>query len=239
MKIYMSVYDLQVYETNEELVQNFEADADQAKLLLEVQKENRELRVQLARQQQKLLNLQAQSLAANASPIPASVSPILTPPPSSNKQRPKTPLQTTPEPNKRRGADDSVRELQMVVKTLEAEIVRVKKDHALQMKKKDDKIRELTAKLSKGLRPRDEGLKSIVTRSNLRTKEAHTGDIKTPGHRFLSPAPAAKKRSFWDITTANSPSVTTVNGRKTRSHVNAEPGGQPSMLLQVIDIQIF
>ncbi|KAL2935454.1 Kinesin-like protein KIN-8A [Bienertia sinuspersici] len=223
------------YETNEELVQETESDADQAKLLLEVQKENRELRVQLARQQQKLLSLQAQSLAANTSPTPASVTSILTPP-SSNKQRPKTPLRATPEPNKRRGTEETVRELQMVVKTLEGEIERVKKDHALQLKKKDEKIRELTDKLSKGVRSRDEGLKSIVTRSNIRNKDANTGDIKTPGHRFLSPAPAAKKRSFWDITTANSPSVTTLNGRKTRSHVNDEPAAAapaPSMLLQL------
>ncbi|KNA17946.1 hypothetical protein SOVF_075270 [Spinacia oleracea] len=222
------------YETNEELVQVSESDADQAKLLLEVQKQNRDLRVQLARQQQKLLSLQAQSLAANAnaSPTPPFVRSILTPP-STNKQRPRTPLRTTPEPAKKKGSEETIRELQLVVRTLEGEMERVKKDHALQLKKKDDKIRELTAKLSKGVRPRDEGLKNIVTRSSLRSKEPNTGEVKTSSHRFLSPAPAAKKRSFWDITTANSPSLTTVNGRKTRSHVNAEPTtGLPSMLLQ-------
>ncbi|XP_021761245.1 kinesin-like protein KIN-8A isoform X1 [Chenopodium quinoa] len=215
------------YETNEELVHS---DADQAKLLLEVQKENRELRVQLARQQQKLLSIQAHSLAANASPTPPSVRSILTPP--SNKQRSRTPLRTTPEPNKKKESEEAVRELQLVVKTLEGEMERLRRDHALQLKKKDEKIRELTAKLSKGVRRRDEGLKSIVTRSSLRSKEANT-EVKTSSHRFLSPAPAAKKRSFWDITTANSPSVTTVNGRKTRSHVNADPTAQPSMLLQL------
>ncbi|KMS97420.1 hypothetical protein BVRB_5g127020 isoform A [Beta vulgaris subsp. vulgaris] len=221
-----------VYETNEELVQDSESDADQAKLLLEVQKENRELRVQLARQQQKLLSLQAQSIAANSSPTPPPARSILTPPPSSNKQRPKTPLQNTPEPNKKKVSEETVRELQQVVKILEGEMERVKKDHALQMKKKDDKIRELTAKLTKGARPRDEGLKSIITRTSLRPKEPNTGEVKAPGHRFTSPAPAAKKRTFWDITAANSPSVTTLNGRKTRSHVHAEPIGPPSMLLQ-------
>lgn len=220
------------YETNEELVQGSESDADQAKLLLEVQKENRELRVQLARQQQKLLSLQAQTLAANASPTAPSVSSILSPPPSANKQRAKTPLRTTPDQTKKKGAEETIRELQLVVKTLEGEMERLKRDHALQQKKKDDKIRELTAKLSKGVRPRDEGLKNIVTRSSLRTKEVNTREVKTSSHRFLSPAPAAKKRSFWDITTANSPSVTTLNGRKTRSHVNAEPTDPPSMLLQ-------
>ncbi|XP_057519952.1 kinesin-like protein KIN-8A isoform X2 [Amaranthus tricolor] len=215
-----------VYETNEEVVQGSDSDADQAKLLLEVQKENRELRVQLAKQQQKMLTLQAQSLAANPSP-----SNILSPPPSSNKKRSKTPSRATPDLIKKKGAEEGIRELQLVVKTLEGEIERVKKDYALQLKKKDEKIRELTAKLSKGVRTRDDGLKSIVTRTSLRPKEGNI-DVKTPGHRFLSPAPSAKKRSFWDITTANSPSVTTLNGRKTRSHVNAEPTGPPSMLLQ-------
>ncbi|KAF2325510.1 hypothetical protein GH714_029664 [Hevea brasiliensis] len=57
-------------EANVEIQHLPETETDQAKLLLELQKENRELRVQLARQQQKLLTLQAQSLAANASPTP-------------------------------------------------------------------------------------------------------------------------------------------------------------------------
>ncbi|KAL5146656.1 Kinesin-like protein KIN-8A [Glycine soja] len=42
-----------------------------------------------------------------------------------------------------------------------------------------------------------------------------------------------KETSFWDITTANSPSVTTLNGRKTRSHVISETTAHPSVLLQV------
>ncbi|KAF9597079.1 hypothetical protein IFM89_015270 [Coptis chinensis] len=51
------------------------------------------------------------------------------------------------------------------------------------------------------------GIKRVVTRASLRPKEpAAEGELKSPKHRFHSPAPTAKKRSFWDITTANIPS---------------------------------
>ncbi|XP_074277990.1 kinesin-like protein KIN-8A [Silene latifolia] len=224
------------YETNEEIVQAPESEAEQAKLLLEVQKENRELRVQLAKQQQKLLTLQAQSLAANTSPTP-SVCSMLTPPPSSNKvndkRRPKISLPATPEQNRKKGPEETVSELQLLVKALEGEIERMKREHSSQLKKRDDRIRELTEKLPKGTKTGEEGLKMFGSRVSVKPKVANNGDIKTPSHRFQSPAPTAKKRSFWDITTANSPSNTTVNGRKTRSHVNnGELTAPPSMLLQ-------
>ncbi|XP_074317105.1 kinesin-like protein KIN-8A isoform X2 [Silene latifolia] len=222
------------YETNEELVQAPESVAEQAKLLLQVQKENRELRVQLAKQQQKLQTLQAQSLAANNSPT-LSISSIVSPPPSSYKsndnRKPKLSLLGTPEQNKKKGPEETVRELQLVVKTLEGAIERMKREHSSQMKKKDDKIRELMSKSSKGVRTGgDEGLKMFVPKASVKPKIA--GGTKTAAHRFQSPLAMNKKRSFWDITTAHSPSVTAVNGRKTRSHVNADPAAPPSMLLQ-------
>ncbi|XP_002511996.3 kinesin-like protein KIN-8A isoform X1 [Ricinus communis] len=224
-------------EANAEIQQLPESEADQAKLLLELQKENRELRVQLARQQQKLLTLQAQSLAANASPTPSSVSSLLTPPSNAqpNEKRKTRPSFLgrncfTPE-SRRKVADETVRELQQNVKALEAEIERMKKDHAFQLKQKDDQIRELSRKSDKpsGV----SGAKRVVTRASLRPKESNIGELKSPSHRFRSPIPTAKKRSFWDITTANSPSVATLNGRKTRSHVIVEPAAAPSMLLQL------
>lgn len=216
-----------------------ESEADQAKLLLELQKENRELRVQLARQQQKVLTLQAQSLAANCSPTPSSVTCLLSPPSSiqpNEKRKPRPSFLAgncfTPE-SKRRGAEETVRELQRTLKALEAEMERMKKEHTLQLKQKDDFIRDLSRKSAKSSVVGGQGVKRIVTRASLRPKEPTAGELKSPSHRFLSPAPLAKKRSFWDITTANSPSVATLNGRKTRSHVNAEPAAAPSMLLQV------
>ncbi|XP_050238995.1 kinesin-like protein KIN-8A isoform X2 [Mercurialis annua] len=226
-------------EANEELLQAPESDADQAKLLLELQKQNRELRVQLARQQQKLLILQAQSLAANASPTPSSVSSLLTPP---SNAHPNEKRRTRPSflgggncftPESRKKGDETAKELLRHVKALEAEIERMKKDHALQVKQKDDQIRELSRKSEKPSGVAVPEAKRMVTRSSLRPKESNTGELKSPSHRFRSPVPTAKKRSFWDIATANSPSLAAVNGRKIRSHVIQEPAPAPSMLLQL------
>ncbi|PSR95732.1 Kinesin-like protein [Actinidia chinensis var. chinensis] len=230
-------------EANEEALQVPESEADQAKLLLKLQKENRDLRVQLARQQQKLLTIQAQSLAANSSPAPSSVTSYLSPPPSSTqsneKRKPRSAFLAgrcfTPE-SKKKGAEETVKELRKTVKALEAEMERMRKDHALQIKQKDDFICDLSrkgAKLATGAVGGEWGVKKrVVTRASLRPKEQSEGELKSPCHRFLSPAPTAKKRSFWDLTAANSPSVVTLNGRKTRSHVTSGPVAAPSMLLQ-------
>ncbi|KAJ8772179.1 hypothetical protein K2173_027356 [Erythroxylum novogranatense] len=220
-------------EPNEEIQQIPESQTDQSKLLLELQKENRELRGHLARQQQKLITLQAQSLAANLSPTPSSITSMLTPPSTArpnekSKARPSLLTRNcfTPE-SRKRGAEDGVRELQLTVKALESEIERMKKEHALQLKQKDDLIRELSRKSNKHLEA-----KRTVTRASLRPKETNIGELKSPSHRFSkSPAPSAKKRSFWDITTA-SPSAEKLNGRKTRSHITGDPTAAPSMLLQ-------
>ncbi|KAI4344033.1 hypothetical protein L6164_011310 [Bauhinia variegata] len=229
-------------DANEDPLPVPETETDQAKLVLELQKENRELRVQLARQQQKLLTLQAQSLAANSSPTPPSATSLLTPPTSEQpnekrKTRPPSFLVGTcftPE-SKKKGAELAVRTLQQTVKALEAEIERMKKDHILQLKQKDDIIRKLSQKGGKKAVAEEGVAKKVVTRSSLRPKKyTNTDELKSPSHRFRSPATTAKKRSFWDITTANSPSVTTLNGRKTRSHVISEATAAvpPSMLLQ-------
>ncbi|CAI9113464.1 OLC1v1014070C2 [Oldenlandia corymbosa var. corymbosa] len=220
-------------------VQIPDSETDQTKLLLELQKENRELRMQLARQQQKLLTVQAQTLAANSSPTPSTTSSLLSPAPASaqphEKRKPRPSFLGgncfTPE-SKKKGADVTVL-LRKTVKELEAEIGRLKKDHALQIKQKDDFIRQLSQKGSKLPGTGGEGGRRIVTRASARPKQQPPqGELKSPSHRFLSPAPTAKKRSFWDIA-MNSPSVATLNGRKTRSHVSSEATtAAPSMLLQ-------
>ncbi|CAK9139309.1 unnamed protein product [Ilex paraguariensis] len=224
---------------NEETMQIPQSETEQAKLLLELQKENRDLRIQLARQQQKLLSFQANALTANASPAPSTVSSVLSPPPSSglpkDKRKPRSTFLAgncfTPE-TKKKGAEETGKGLRQTVKALEAEIEKMKKEHASQIKQKDDFIRELSRKVSKVAGVEGEGLKRVVTRASLRPKEPLGAELKSPSHRFLSPAPTAKKRSFWDITTVNSPSIATLNGRKTRSHVANEPAAAPSMLLQ-------
>ncbi|XP_073059684.1 kinesin-like protein KIN-8A isoform X1 [Primulina eburnea] len=236
---------LKASEVNEEM-QIPDSETDQAKLLLELQKENRELRVELARQQQKLLTIQAQNLALNSSPTPSTVSSLLSPAPSScqpnEKRKPRSFFSEkncfTPESKKKVGTE-SVRDLSKTVKALEAEIERLKKDHTLQIKQKDGYINELSRKVEALSRVGGgEGVAGVITRSRLKAKEPTKGDSKCPSHRFLSPAPTAKKRTFWDITAANSPSIATITGRKTRSHFLAGAAA-PSMLLQVLMIKNF
>ncbi|KAI3991795.1 hypothetical protein MKX01_038193 [Papaver californicum] len=252
-----------VCPADEELLLVPETETDQAKLLLELQKDNGELRIQLARQKQKLLTVQAQSLAGNSSPAASSVSSLMTPPPSTQpneRKRTKSSIFArscfnTPESKRKAGATETIRELKQNVKALEAEMEKMKREHLLQLKQKNEFIRELSRKCNRPTEPVVvEGAKRILTRASLRPKDSTRsemkspehrltrasfiskgspgGELKSPNHRFLSPAPSAKKRSIWDITTANSPSITTLNGSKKRSHVAAEPAPAPSMLLQ-------
>ncbi|CAA0218532.1 unnamed protein product [Arabidopsis thaliana] len=227
---------------NEEVVQVGEEEgADQAKLLLELQKENSELRVQLAKQQQKLLTLQAENIAAannnnNISLTPPSISSLMTPPSALTAQQKKKPRHSllsgtcfTPESLKRTKAEEAVKELQLTVKALKMEMERMKREHGLQMKKqKDELMKDLCSRKSEKTPERCKETRRIVTRGSLRPKEKEK-ELKSPSHRFASPVAAAKKRSFWDITVANtSPAL---DRRKTRSHglVHQEA---PSKLLQ-------
>ncbi|CAA7408518.1 unnamed protein product [Spirodela intermedia] len=240
-------------ENGEEALPVPETETDQAKLLLELQRENSDLRQQLAREKQKLVNLQAQSMAASAAPPSPGGSSLLSPPPSTPR-RPKRSLLSgtcfrTPESKKKRGAEEAaaiaVKELQQRVKTLETELERMKKQHTLQIKQKDEFIRDLVTRknITRPLEIGEGGReRSIVTRASLRKAERSTaaaaaGELKSPSHRFLSPAPTAKKRSFWDITAANSPSVLSINGRKLKSYIAAGEAtplvaAPPSLLLQ-------
>ncbi|KAL4559376.1 hypothetical protein LXL04_031514 [Taraxacum kok-saghyz] len=211
-------------EANEEITEIPNSETDQAKLLLELQKDNRDLRSQLARQQQKLLMVQAQSIAA-ASPTPSTISSILTTPPTSCRQQQRKTRPSflptncfTPE-SKKKAARETVQELKQTIKMLEAAMEKMKKDYGLQIKQKDELIREISQKARNRVAPKE----AVVV-----------GELKSPSGRFCSPATRDKKRSFWDITTANSPSVVTLNGRKTRSHIVKEPVANPapSMLLQ-------
>lgn len=172
------------------------------------------------------------------SPLPSSAQPT-------EKCRPITSILPrscfTPESTKRNSVDETtVRLLKRTVKDLEAEIDKMKKDHAMQVKHKDEFIRELSRKTI-NIKPAESAkvkttTKRIITRTSLRPKTSSlpAAELRTPSHRFMSPAPVAKKRTFWDITTANSPSVTTINSRKTRSHIAASDNPSArSMLLQV------
>nr|CAB3477552.1 unnamed protein product [Digitaria exilis] len=223
---------------NEEVLNVAYSETDQAKLLLELQKENSVLREQLAKQQQKLLTVQAQTLASNTSPKQSPVPSSHVSTPCSTQRKVKRSILAgnclnTPD-SKRPAADNTkVGELQRKVRTLEAEIEKMKKEHLLQLKQKDEFIRELINR--KASNNHEETCdRRVVTRASLRKaqSDASAGELKSPSHRFTSPAPAAKKRTFWDIG-GNSPSVLAANGRKTRSHVATEtPKKVSSMLLQ-------
>ncbi|CAI9786872.1 unnamed protein product [Fraxinus pennsylvanica] len=211
-------------DANEE-TQIPDSETDQAKLLLELQKENRELRMQLARQRQKILTIQAKSIAATSSPTNKSAGQ----PNETHKLRSSLSVGNCFSPvSKTTVANQTVKELMKTIRSLEAEIQRMKKDHALQIKHKDNFIHDLSLRGAELAEKRGNGVK----RNNSKAKEPPEGNLRSPAHRFLSPAPTAKKRRFWDITTANSPSVAPLTGRKTRSHFTTEPLGAPSMLLQ-------
>ncbi|KAI5441317.1 variant 2, Kinesin-like protein KIN-8A [Lathyrus oleraceus] len=227
-------------DANEDLLPVPKTETDQAQLILELQNENRQLRIQLARQKQMLLKLKAQSLAAYSSPTPPSASSFLSTPPTSiqpnEKQRTRPSVTYLTPKTEKKGEEIAftVGTLYQKVKALESEIVRMKKDHSLMIKQKDDVIRELSQKSGKKVTAAAEMGNRVVTRSSIRPKVENTGELRSPSHRFHSPLQMAKKRSFWDITAANSPSVTALNGRKTRSHIiTSEPTAHPSMLLKV------
>ncbi|CAK8534355.1 unnamed protein product [Lathyrus sativus] len=225
-------------DANKDLLPVPNTETDQAQLILELQNENRQLRIQLARQKQMLLKLKAQSLAAYSSPTPPSASSFLSTPPTSiqpnekQRTRPSVTYLTPKTENNGEKIAFTVGTLYQKVKSLESEIVRMKKDHSLMIKQKDDVIRELSQKSGKKVTAAGEMGNRVLTRSNIRPKVENTGELRSPSHRFHSPLQMAKKRSFWDITAANSPSVTALNGRKTRSHITSEPTAHPSMLLK-------
>ena len=224
---------------NEEVLD--QPDSETAVLVLELQRENCVLREQLAKQQQKLLIAEAQLLASKTLPqqSPARSSHVSTPGSTQRKTRRSIVagnyFNTTD--SKRPTTDNAqVRELQRKVKTLESEMDKMKKEHILQLKQKDEFIRGLINRKAPNNCEEATVDRRVVTRASLRKAQrdaSATGELKSPSHRFTSPAPTAKKRTFWDIG-GNSPSVLAANGRKTRSHVATEtPKKGSSKLLQV------
>ena len=199
------------------------------------------MREQLVKQQQKLLTVQAQSLASNTSPQQSPVPSSHVSTPCSTQRKVKRSILAgncfnTPD-SKRPAADYAkVGELQRKVKTLEAEIEKMKKQHILQLKQKDEFIRDLINRKASNYCEEATGDRRVVTRASLRKAQrdaSAAGELKSPSHRFTSPAPTAKKRTFWDIG-GDSPSVLAANARKTRSHVATETHKKgPSMLRQV------
>lgn len=221
-----------------------ETDMDQSKLVLQLQRENGELRHQLMHYQQKLLTTQAQSLACNSTSSPTPT-PVLSPQCASTSRKTKRSILlsgtcfTTPDIKKKPVGDENaqlVKELRKKVKELEVELEKQRKEHLMQLKQKDEFVRKLIARKVVNEKCTGEERK-VSTRGSLRKVVEGVRELKSPirSHRFVSPVQQQtnKKRSFWDITNGNSPSVLAVNGRKTRSHVTVETPSAPSMLPQV------
>ncbi|XP_020593274.1 kinesin-like protein KIN-8A isoform X2 [Phalaenopsis equestris] len=217
---------------SEEAVQISESETENAKLMLELQKENIELREQTVLLQQKIMTAQAQALASN-SPQQQPPAPCPLPcTPSAKHRRHKLSILggancfSTPDSTKRKTAAEKItQELQRRVEELETEIERLKSEHIVQLKQKDDLIRELI--LKEGAKEGGDKVKSSVGKRGSMVKK----DLKSPSHGSTSPQTNAKKRSFWATSAANSPSVVAANGRKTRSHVAPQSPPVPSMIL--------
>lgn len=132
-------------KTNQEniiqLIPKSDGDS-QAKLLLELQKENGDLRLQLARLQQKLLTMEARSTAAESSPTATAAqrkpmrSILNLNTPSCNSSR------------KKRNTDVTIEEVLKAKEKLKREhamqLERLKREQILQMKQKDELIFEIT-----------------------------------------------------------------------------------------------
>ncbi|KAI7985732.1 Kinesin-like protein KIN-8A [Camellia lanceoleosa] len=203
------------YDANEEILQVPESETDQAKLLLELQKENRELRVQLARQKQKILIIQAQSLAANASPTPSSIASHLSTPLSTQPNKKLKPKSTFLAGNCFTPESKTVGELQRAVKALEAEIEKMRKDYELQIKQKDEFILELSLKRAKTASGEEEGMmKRVVTRESLRPKKKIEGEEGMMKRVVTRESLRPKKKIEGELKSSSQRQVLRVRGRK-------------------------
>ncbi|MCO5592865.1 hypothetical protein L7F22_046869 [Adiantum nelumboides] len=157
-------------DANEE-VQVPESESDQAKLLLEVQKENQQLRMQLARLQQKLLSVESSAImVARHSPAPAAPMP--------------TPIYRTPVSESKVTRHDECRAVEDVLRKkvsmlekeketasremaareakLAAFIASLQRDHCVQIRHKDDFIRTLCSLKQRMYATEGEMLESVV-----------------------------------------------------------------------------
>jgi len=133
-----------------------ESQVDQAKLLLEVQKENQQLRMQIGRLQQKVFSVKSQALTSSPSPIPPSP---LTPSniiPMSDRHRPKNLQCYNIEPTPRdeflinhhgNTVKETIRELRRNIQGLQEESKHVKAESSMKEKRLAMKEKQLTNSL--------------------------------------------------------------------------------------------
>ncbi|KAH7288003.1 hypothetical protein KP509_31G006700 [Ceratopteris richardii] len=128
-----------------------ESESDQAKLLLEVQKENQQLRMQLARLQQKLLSTESSAImVARHSPAPAVIStPVCRTPVSEAKVNRHEECREIEEALRKKISvlekekEDTCREMAEREDELAGFIASLRRDHCLQIRHKDEFTRKL------------------------------------------------------------------------------------------------
>eukprot|EP01018_Ginkgo_biloba_P007825 Gb_08284 [translate_table: standard] len=165
-----------------------ESQSEQTKLLLEVQKENQQLRMQIARYQQKMLSVQNQSLTS--SPALSSSSSLLLPPspltPSANagqmldRHHTKAVQCFTPEPTPRqelyfqeagKAAEETIQDLKRKIRALEMEAERTNKEFFMREKRLKASITDLKREHNVQLRHKDDFIRKLC-KKNLLSNQA-------------------------------------------------------------------
>ncbi|CAM6046476.1 unnamed protein product [Sphagnum compactum] len=235
-----------VCETQEELSVP-DSMEDKTKLLHQMQKENQELRIQLARLQHKFVTAQ-QTAAASPSVItlgsdrtPGSSAPLANPTMKTPGLHSSLSEQEFPE---RVTAERTIRDLQRTIQLLEMEAERAKQDS----QSREEKLSASMAALEKAhileLKHKDELIRKLYQRSSPLSASRKTVPGCSPSISTNSTSGAAspakvvpgcnnstRKRSFWDITNMNSPPAAPVT-RASRRLSTATANYAPSLLLQ-------
>ncbi|CAK9223239.1 unnamed protein product [Sphagnum troendelagicum] len=225
-----------VCETQEELSVP-DSMEDKTKLLHQMQKENQELRIQLARLQHKFVTAQ-QTAAASPSVItlgsertPGSSAPLANPTMKTPGLHSSLSEQEFPE---RVTAERTIRDLQRTIQLLEMEAERAKQDS----QSREEKLSASMAALEKAhileLKHKDELIHKLYQRSSpliVASSPAKPVVAASPAKVVHGCKNSNRKRSFWDITNMNSPPAAPVT-RASRRLSTAAANYAPSLLLQ-------
>lgn len=168
-----------------------ESQIDQAKLLLEVQKENQQLRMQLARLQQKLLANQSQALTCSSSPsCPSPLPPSPLSPSNitqmSDRHQPMNLQCYTIEPPLRhelltndhgKTVEETIWELRRTIEDLQEESERVKAESLMKEKQLANSLVALTLEHSVQLKHKDDFIRKLCQQTLLGNQH----DLDMPG----------------------------------------------------------
>ncbi|XP_057824861.2 kinesin-like protein KIN-8A isoform X2 [Cryptomeria japonica] len=160
--------------------QHPETQTEQLKLLLEVQKENQQLRTQIARYQQKILTLQSQCVTSSpalssCSIVPSSpLTPAAIETQMTDRYYSKINQCSTPEPTPRRlsyhdggkAAEEVIKDLKRKIRTLEVDNQNLNKEYAIKEKKLKAEITDLKREHSLQLKQKDDFIRKLCQKSS-------------------------------------------------------------------------